>query len=245
MAFLGETNFQELSETEKAIYGYLRDNFEKIPSIHLREIALNAHAGTSSVMRLIRKLGYQSFYDFQKFVEQQIKKTAMNSETYKLLSIDNYPPELMDKCTELVEEIAVSKKVLFFGLGASGYMCEYAARRLSTIGVNASALTDATYPIESKLPAGQKNLLVTLSISGETREISEVLQSIKDKRYAKIVSITPNDSSTIANLSSLSINYTVQEKRIHLYGDLTSQLPALFIIETLSEKLEEKFKLVQ
>jgi DNA-binding MurR/RpiR family transcriptional regulator len=245
MAFLGKTNFQELSETEKVIYGYLRDNFQKIPYIHLRDIAQNAHAGTSSVMRLIRKLGYQSYIDFQKYVEQQIRKTATEAEAYKLLSLDNYPPELMDKCEVLAEKIRTSQNVFFFGLGASGYMCEYAARRLSTLGVNAAALTDVTYPFQSKLPSDRKNLMVVLSISGETMEIAEALQDIKDKHYADIASITPLGDCSIAGLSSLSINYHVREKRVRLHEDMTSQLPALFIVETLSEMLEKKLALVQ
>ncbi|MDR2976245.1 MAG: MurR/RpiR family transcriptional regulator [Streptococcaceae bacterium] len=245
MAFLGKTNFQELSETEKVIYGYLRDNFEKIPYIHMRDIALSSHAGTSSVMRLIRKLGYQSYYDFQEFVGQQIKKTAMSGDTYQLLSVDNYPAELMDRCNHLVDKIIDSKNILFFGLGASGYMCEYAARRFSTQGVHASPLTDTTYPFQSKLPPDQKNLIIVLSISGETMEIAELLQSVKDNKLAAIASITPKENSSIALLSELSINYDVQEKRVHLHADMTSQLPALFIIETLSELLEKNIALVQ
>lgn len=37
----------------------------KIPYMRVRDIALEAHVGTSSVMRLIHKMGYDSYTDFK------------------------------------------------------------------------------------------------------------------------------------------------------------------------------------
>ncbi|KKW72682.1 HTH-type transcriptional regulator [Lactococcus cremoris] len=52
-----------------------------------------------------------------------------------------------------------------------------------------------------------------------------------------IISITPKKESSLAQLSNLSINYKVEERRVNLYGDLTSQIPAIFITEVLSEMI--------
>ena len=55
MSFFGNVDFQKLTYTERTCYSYLRDNVDKIPYLRVRDIALEAHVGTSSVMRLIHK----------------------------------------------------------------------------------------------------------------------------------------------------------------------------------------------
>lgn len=110
-------------------------------------------------------------------------------------------------------------------------------RRFATLGLNALSLTDMTYPLESHLIKSQKSLIVVFSISGETGELIEILQHIKNRERSMIVSITPKNESSLAKLSDLSINYKVEERRINLYGDLTSQIPAIFITEVLSEMI--------
>ncbi|MCL2113755.1 MAG: MurR/RpiR family transcriptional regulator [Streptococcaceae bacterium] len=241
MAFLGKVDFKKLTETEKSIYNYLRDNFEKIPYMHVRDIALEAHAGSSSVMRLIHKLGYDSYYNFQEFVENQQMKSTADSDMFRLLSASHYPAELIGKCRQLSEMMIKADSIIFFGLGASGNICRYATRRFATLNLNASALTDMTYPLDSRLIESQDSLIIVFSISGETGELLEVLQHVKNKDKVLIASVTPHDESTLARISDISINYKVEERRINLYGDLTSQIPAIFIIEVLSEMiLEEK-----
>ena len=64
MSFFGNVDFQKLTYTERTCYSYLRDNVDKIPYMRVRDIALEAHVGTSSVMRLIHKMGYDSYTDF-------------------------------------------------------------------------------------------------------------------------------------------------------------------------------------
>lgn len=242
MAFLGKVDFPRLSETERVIYNYLSDNYEKIPQMHVRDVALEAHAGSSSVMRLIHKMGYDSYPSFQAFIESQQKKSMTGSDVFQLLSTDHYPSELVEKCRQLTDYILNSEVIVFLGLGASGSICRYAARRLATLGLNALAMTDSSYPLDSRLRNVSKSLVITLSISGETNEILEFLEHIRNNPKICLTSITPKEQSDLAEISSLSINYKVEERRINLYGDLTSQIPALFIIEILSEMIFDKTK---
>lgn len=237
MAFLGKVDFKNLTETEKVIYNYLRNNFEKIPRMHVRDIALEAYAGASSVMRLIHKLGYHSYYQFQEFVEKQQLKASTDSDIFQLLSASHYPSELIEKCRQLTEQVLKADSIIFFGLGTSGNICEYAMRRFATLGLNALSLTDMTYPLESHLLESQDSLIGVFSISGETGQLIEILQHIRNREKVMIISITPKKESSLAQLSNLSINYKVEERRVNLYGDLTSQIPAIFITEVLSEMI--------
>lgn len=240
MAFLGKVDFMTLSETERVIYRYLSDNYEKIPILHIRDIAQESHAGTSSVMRLIKKLGYTSYPVFQAFIQEKQRETFLNMDYFDLLSTKGYPKELVEKYQDLVFEILRSKIIVFLGLGSSGSICDYAARRFATLGLNALSITDPTYPVESRLSETKRNLIIAISISGGTSEIFEILQRLKPNAEDCIASITPSQTSDIGKISHISINYEIEERRVNLHGDLTSQIPSLFIIETLSEMIYEK-----
>ena len=233
MAFLGKVDFTELSETEKVIYSYLRDHFEEIPKLHMRDIALNAHAGTSSVMRLIHKLGYAYYYDFQEFVATQQKKIISSSGLFDPLSTDRYPSDLLEQAKQAAQKIMSADQLIFFGIGSSGNICDYAARRFSNLNYNASSITDPTFPLASKLKT-QKPVLIVYSISGKTNEILEVIESLQKPKLADIISVTSVPNSRLAQLSDICLTYQIKEERVHLYGDLTSQLPTVFITELLS-----------
>ena len=200
MSFFGKIDFNELSETDRAIYHYMSSQSDKIPYMRVREIALESHTSASSVMRFIRKLGYESF-------------TAE-----RMLECDN---------------------IIFYGIGASGSMCEYAARRFATIGFNSYALVDNTYPIFAKLKHTSDNMIVVLSITGTTTEIIEVVNGFRNNPDFTTVAITSDANSTLGRMSDYVLDYSVDVKRINKYEDLTTQIPCLFLVEALSETVRQ------
>ncbi|GMM17453.1 hypothetical protein LAYK3_05680 [Lactobacillus amylovorus subsp. amylovorus] len=60
--------------------------------------------------------------------------------------------------------------------------------------------------------------------------------SIPCKR-SDIVAITSNPTSTIANISKYVLNYQEHKQRLFKYCDLSSQIPAMYIVEGLVEIL--------
>lgn len=49
--------------------------------MRVRDIALEAHVGTSSVMRLIHKMGYDSYTDFKEYIidKKELEKGSSNT----------------------------------------------------------------------------------------------------------------------------------------------------------------------
>ncbi|WP_374286951.1 MurR/RpiR family transcriptional regulator [Lactococcus sp.] len=242
MSYFGNVDFQSLTYTEKGIYNYLKDNTDKIPFMHVRDIATEAHAGSSSVMRLIHKMGFESFKDFKTYVKKQSASKADSHNYFQTLSENDFPDSLEDTIDEIAKQILLSDNLIFTGVGASGLICDYASRRFAGIGINSFSFSDVTYPIASKLRNTAYTFVVALSISGETNEIIEVLSSLRANKDITIASITPNTKSTIADLSDYVLPYAVEERRIGFHFDLTSQLPAVFLIESLTEAVFQQSK---
>jgi DNA-binding MurR/RpiR family transcriptional regulator len=239
MSFFGKVDFQKLTYTERTIYTYLKDNVEKIPYLHVRDIALQAHVGSSSVMRLIHKIGYDSYTDFKADVTRKVKLEKEKPTSPTSFSLDIFLADVNQQLEELARLILESDNVIFTGVGSSGLICDYAARRLAGVGINTFSFSDVTYPISSKLRNTTNNLVIALSISGETNEIVEVLSSLRTNKDVQIMSITPKRHSTIAELSDSVISYRIIERRVATHFDLTSQLPTVYLTEQLADLVYE------
>jgi len=239
MSFFGNIDFNNLSEIDRSIYHYMSSNSEKIPYMRVREIANESHTSASSVMRFIRKIGYDSFIRFKtEFRMPDMIDTGLMSGV-ELLHRDIFPRDIETKLYELAEQILKSENIIFFGMGSSGSICEYAARRFAILGCNSYALTDPSYPVFSKLRNTSENMLITLSISGKTTEVVEMMNGFRNNPDFTTVSLTGDSNSTLAQLSDYVLEYRVEICRMNRHEDLTSQLPAIFLIETLSKIMKQ------
>lgn len=150
-------------------------------------------------------------------------------------SLDIFSNDIEQRLDNLAHRVIESDNIIFTGVGSSGLICDYAARRLAGVGINTFSFSDVTYPIASKLQNTTNTLVIALSISGETNEIIEVLTSLRSNKDVYISCITPKLNSSIAELSDFVLTYRINEHRINTHYDLTSQLPTVYLTERLTD----------
>jgi|GEM_PF-6185270 len=78
-----------------------------------------------------------------------------------------------------------------------------------------------------------------MSVSGETKELIEVVSGLDSQKEIGKYCITQDRNSTLATRCDYAIEYAVKEERKHIFLDLTSQLPAMAIVETVIGYLED------
>ena len=66
------------------------------------------------------------------------------------------------------------------------------------------------------------------------------MNSIK-RKGGTIISITNNEDSTLSKISDINIGYYVQQEKTE-DKDITTQIPALYIIETIGRRLYKNSK---
>lgn len=235
MSFFGKIDFNDLSDTDKAIYHYITSNSDKIPYMRVREIGTESHTSSSSVMRFIRKVGYESFSDFRKqFKGLEDEKLDEFTLEFPQVTPETMTRNLEEKLLIIAKKIIECDNIILFGIGNSGYICDYIARRLAILGCNAFAMTDATYPIGTKLKNTTDNILITVSVSGMTTEILEIVNGLIHKDDMTIVAVTSDSSSKLANLADYVLDYRVERSRRNYHDDLTTQIPCVFLLESLT-----------
>lgn len=95
-------------------------------------------------------------------------------------------------------------------------------------------LEDALYPIESF--QWKNTVVMAFSESGETERLIEAIHQFKKKKCC-VLSITNSPLSTLAKLSDWNFAYNLNPKRINGGYNGTTQVPVIFVIETLAKRL--------
>ena len=120
------------------------------------------------------------------------------------------------------------------GISTSGALGKYGARFFSNVGKFSTHIDDPYYPVNSDM---YKNAVaIMLSVSGETEEILR-LASQFSLHHCKIISITNNETSSLARLADFNLSYHVPQHLIGGHHNITTQIPVLYIIETIGKRL--------
>jgi len=236
MALFEQLNLNKLSAVEQEIYRFIVNHLEKIPYMRVRDIADDAHVSSTSVFRFIQKVGFQSFPEFRFYIKNHLEKAHFDAHPEHLglearikgLNMQIFHPDAEYQIRKLAEAMRDADLILFMGMGASGAIAQYVARKLASLGYFSISIDELTYPIKS-----------FLRVSGETKELIEVITGLDNQAIVQKYCITPNRESTLARLCDYSIEYAIKEERKDIFLDLTSQLPSVAILETLIGYLQD------
>ena len=243
MAYFGFKNLSSLSNVDMTIYRYVTQHQEQVVYMRVRDIAKNAHVSNSSVMRFIHKIGFSSFPAFKAYIKSTPNIQESPTNSFHFINKSSFPDDIEEQVTVVADFLFQCDNIITFGIGNSGFIAAYAARKMANIGFNTMAITDSTYPIPNKLANTSNNAIICFSVSGETPELIEGLNPFVNNQDTAIISITGNKMSTISRMSKFSLSYQEPETRINKFYDLSSQIPAVYIAESITSLMEKQSKL--
>ncbi len=224
---------KQFNALDMKIYEYIITHELEFPYMSIRELADGVSTSTASILRFCRKLGYDGFkelkYVFKNDLREKslLKKYDFAEIIHCIEKLDS--PFYREKFTEATMMIGNADILLFIGIGDSGIMAEYGARCFTNYGKLSVAVKD---PYSNMAFSGEKCVVMALSVSGETVETIEMLKGCR-KSGCRIIGISATENNTLSRLSDLMIPYYINRKRVN-ERELTSQLPAMSIIEKLA-----------
>ena len=230
------TTFNEL---EMLLYKYIMENREKVVYMRIRDLAVESHVSTSTIMRFCRKLKCEGFSEFKvklKLLIDEKPNATIKSSQYVLAEFfeRTQNEKFISKLEDMASAIAKTKTIIFIGFGSSGTLAEYGSRYFSSVGKFSMYIKDWFVPIHTDL---NSSITIALSVSGDSSFTLSHVQKLKEQG-SKILSITNNEQSTIAKLSDLNISYYVTEEWIGSMN-VTTQIPVIFILEKIARKVYE------
>lgn len=228
---------KHLSDADEILQNYIFRNLETVFTRSAREIASQIPCSPSTVTRFVRKCGFDSYHDFQRYVKNEVSKLAGKgvTETISLeqIFVNQVFAEDILKQIETVSNIVTHSSFIYcVGMGSSGIMANYAARKFNTIGFKAMYSNEPYAPFLSSQMKDDNSVIIIFSSSGETVEIIEMVQLLRSGSR-QIISITNTHNNTLARLSTINIPYYIENQRLPYNFDLSSQIPTVALIEYL------------
>lgn len=168
----------------------------------------------------------------------EIFKKCMKDEADAIYAtIDAFGPEI-DEAANLI--LNAKGKLVVTGVGKSGHIGEKIAATLASTGTP-SFFMHSTEGVHGDLGMiGRDDIVLLISNSGETKEVLNVLPTLK-KEGIKTISITRNKNSTLAKNSDIAIAYDYREECDHLHlAPTVSSTLTLVVGDALAVLLCEK-----
>ncbi|MGL4821318.1 MAG: MurR/RpiR family transcriptional regulator [Bacilli bacterium] len=233
-----------LNPLEFSLYTYINDHYDSVIGMSIRDLADATHVSTATIHRFCKKLDCDGYAEFKvrlkmHFAEELQRKRKHVYEdrsrwTQFFLRMDD--AGFQAKIDEAVEKLVSVDQSLIVGLGNSAHIAAYGANYFMTFDRMCFAITDAYAPIPGQSDM-RDYVIIVLSVSGETRDIIRMIDRFQ-RNHAYIIAITNSAESTLGKMANLTLPYYIQEEYIESYPhNITSQLPAVFIVETLVRRV--------
>ena len=230
---------QLFNDLELVIYNYIMKNSSQVQYMTIRELADAVHVSTSSIMRFCKKAGCDGYAEFRvkfKLYLESRKEIQPQNDLSELLHYFQgvHTSAFEEQISRAVDMVRGAQQVILIGVGSSGTLARYGARYFSNVGKFSQYIDDPYYPISRDTYID--TVVIALSESGETRQTIEMTESFK-RHQCKILSITNKDSSTLSKISDMNLSYFVTERFVEGRYNVTSQVPVLFLMETIARRL--------
>ena len=242
MTLFNHSAVASLNNLEMMVYNVVIKNRDKVMYMTIRELADAAGVSTTTVLRFCRKLECEGYSEFRvrfKLYLSQSEPQPANFGASEIISffksVNNEEfDRLLDQATDI---ILTSERIIFVGVGTSGSLAKYGARFFSNVGKFSNHVDDPYFPVTNDM--AKNALAIVLSVSGETEEILRFASQFS-LHNCKVMSITSHEHSALAKLADFNLSWHIPQTRISGGYDLTTQIPVIYILETLGRKLAKK-----
>ena len=242
MSMFSHAAIASLNNLEMLVYNYVIKNRDKVMYMTIRELADAVGVSTTTVLRFCRKLkceGYSEFrVRFKLYLEQNEPQQANFGASeiisfFKGVNNDEFD-NLLDQAVDI---ILSSERIIFVGAGTSGALAKYGARFFSNVGKFSNHIDDPYFPVTNDM--ARNALAIVLSVSGETEEILRFASQFS-LHNCRVLSVTSHEHSRLTKLADFNLSWHVPQTRIAGVYDITTQIPVIYILESLGRKLAKR-----
>ena len=242
-----------LTATDKKIEEFISKHSDVVLSSSIHVLADEIGVSSSSISKYIKKIGFRSYSRFKvnlaqqnsQSIDEQIDKDdsikTIQSKLIKTITRSyEMTVELIDDDTldRVINLIKNANRIYTFGVGASGMVCNDIYFKLSRIGKNIVYHTDSHIQLASLSNATEKDLVIGVSYSANTREVFTAFEIAK-QRGIPTVSITGQGNGNLDALSTYCLKVPRHEKSIRSAA-ITSRNDSLFLVDLLYLGLLQK-----
>ncbi|MFC6333993.1 MurR/RpiR family transcriptional regulator [Paenibacillus septentrionalis] len=241
-----------LTPVERMVADYILENTEEIPHLSIKALAQASKTSDASVLRFCKTMGYSGYRNFivsisaslgsreddQKAQYTDIQPGDDLSTIISNISLNNCQSiedtlSVIDRkeIAKAVEALRSSKRIAFFGIGASGLVCMDGEQKFSRINKMCHSYTDGHSQLTAATLLEEQDVAIFVSNSGETVEILDALD-IAQRNKTKCIAITKYTKSELSEKADIVLSISTPELTIRS-GAMGSRIAMLTIIDIL------------
>ncbi|HKL75193.1 MAG TPA: MurR/RpiR family transcriptional regulator [Halanaerobiales bacterium] len=241
---------EQLKPAEKKVAKYILNNREEVIHLSITKLAREAGVSEATVVKFCQHIGYSGYQEL-KIMLAQAEKKGKQDRIYGEIEAEDNVEEIINKIfqiydqslhntkklfdnnniKEAIKTVIDSKRIYFFGFGASGIVARDSELKFKRINYVAEALLDNHKQKTIASLLTEDDLVVAISDSGRTKELMESLEIAKNAG-AKIIAITSNMDSPVTKVSDI-ILLTSSKETPFRGSALASRMAQLAVIDVL------------
>lgn len=196
--------FEDLSENERLIWKYIKNNIEKCSNLSAEELAKDCNVSRATILRFAKKLSLNTFADLKLYIKMYHQELESKNNINLNLICDNFHKVIDDfkkkDLSSICEKIYNADRIFVYGTGNAQKSEAHELKRIFlTIGKCVYELFDVG---EFNLLADtftSKDLMFIISLSGETESALNIARKIKVTNMCAI-SLTRLKDNSLAKL---------------------------------------------
>jgi DNA-binding MurR/RpiR family transcriptional regulator len=240
-----------LTKAEKKVADIVLNEVKQVIYDSLTDLAEKAGVGETSVLRFCRHIGYKGFQEFKLALALELdadSDEAADAEAVGITeSVKRKNIRIIEETTMMLREDDIrtavdmmlkAVRIVFFGVGSSGFSAEIAKYRFIRMGLPVEAVTDSHFgPVKATL-MNKDEVAVLLSVSGSTVDIVDIAKIAKDNGV-KVVCITSHVKSPVTKYADVVLLCSSRAKPSE-GSAFASTIPQLHILDILFEHALQK-----
>jgi len=243
---------ESLTPVERMVAEYILASPEEIPHLSIKSLARFSRTSDASVLRFCKTMGYGGYRSFIVSISaalgsqdeeqrdqysdiqpgDELDVIISNVSRNNVKSIED-TLSILDRgeVARAVKALRETNRIVFFGVGASGLVCQDGEQKFSRINKMCHAYIDGHSQLTAATLLGRGDVAFFVSNSGDTVEILESLD-IALKNGATAIALTKFGKSELADRSDIVLTFSSPEVTMRS-GAMGSRIAMLTVIDML------------
>lgn len=263
MSIITQLEFElEFSESEKEIARYILNHGDDVLSMSVKELAKNTYTSPATIVRLCKKIGLEGYNDFKIKYSAELQYDLHHSNRIDV----NFPfekkdthPMICHKLASLSEEVIAdtiklidfeqlekivdllyqSHDIDIYGSGNSLLAAMSFQHKMMRIARNVNLKALHGEQVFLSYNSDEKRIAVIISYSGETHDLIQIAQILKEKKTPIIV-LTSIGDNHLSHYADYILNIGSREKIFTKIAPFASQVSMEYLLNVIFSCIFQK-----
>ena len=245
---------KDLSPSERHVANFILEHYKDVCNMGIVELGEKSFTSTTTVKRLCRKLGVDSYTSFRVLLsaaqDRYGHQDILNQDTVPVCRYDSVA-DVLEKVSQqnaaslldtsrlldpdvlerIVALMAAAKRIDFYGVGSSHVVAEDASLKCLRLKIASTSYCDRVSMLMRAKNSGPDAMAFLISYTGETDDIMEVARVLRARRVPTIA-LTSSATNSVARLCRYALCVDASESWDRL-GGMSSRISTLNVVDAL------------